>query len=75
MARIPSFATVDPFNGMTADQPGLLRNLAAGEWLDTDSYREDIVDPMTGERFLDVPDTRDFAPFIAGLRSCPKSGR
>ena len=29
---------------------------------------------MNGERFLDVPDTQDHAPFIAGLTSCPKYG-
>ena len=30
--------------------------------------------PINGDAFLEVPDTKDFAPFIDGLRRCPKSG-
>lgn len=74
MSHVPDYATVDPFNGMTAAQPGAVRNLVAGEWLDTSAHREDVVDPMTGERFLEIPDTTDLQPFIAALRSCPKTG-
>jgi len=69
-----SFATVDPFAGMTGDNPGKLHNLVGGQWVDAGSYRNDIVDPMNGEAFLQVPDTQDLAPFIAGLERCPKSG-
>ena len=69
-----SFATVDPFAGMAGENPGKLQNLVAGQWTDAESYRDDIVDPMNGEQFLLVPDTRDLAPYIAGLESCPKSG-
>jgi 1-pyrroline-5-carboxylate dehydrogenase len=69
-----SFATVDPFAGMTDSNPGKLRNLVGGQWVSTDKYRDDIVDPMNGAAFLQVPDTQDMAPFIAGLESCPKSG-
>jgi len=69
-----AFATVDPFAGMTAGAPGKLQNLVDGQWVDSEPYRDDIVDPMNGEAFLKVPDTQDLAPFIAGLRSCPKSG-
>jgi 1-pyrroline-5-carboxylate dehydrogenase len=69
-----AFATVDPFAGMTGKAPGRLQNLVGGAWVDGDAYRDDIVDPMTGEPFLDVPDTRDFDPFIRGLAGCPKSG-
>lgn len=68
------FATVDPFAGMTGDAPGRLQNLVGGQWIDAPQYRDDIVDPMNGERFLEVPDTEDLEPFIAGLASCPKSG-
>jgi 1-pyrroline-5-carboxylate dehydrogenase len=74
MPHLPEFATVDPFDGMTADQPGVLRNLVAGKWVDASSHRSDIVDPMNGAAFLSIPDTTDHEPFIAGLRSCPKSG-
>ncbi len=73
MSKVPSFATVDPFNGMTGEHPGTLQNLAAGRWRDVDHYH-DIPDPMNGEAFLRVPETRDHAVFIDGLRSCTKSG-
>ena len=69
-----SFATVDPFAGMTAAAPGKLQNLVGGRWVDAESHRDDIVDPLNGEAFLAVPDTQDIAPFIDGLGSCPKSG-
>ena len=71
---LPSFATVDPFNGMTAHNPGQLANLVAGEWQTGSVFRDDIVDPLTGTAFLSIPDTTDLAPFIAGLENCPKSG-
>ena len=74
MPQLPEFATVDPFDGMTADQPGVVRNLVAGKWVDAKELRKDIVDPMNGASFLSVPDTMDHEPFIAGLKSCPKSG-
>ena len=74
MAKLPDFATVDPFDGMTPADPGIQQNLVGGEWVDGDHYHDDIVDPMNGEQFLRIPDTEDHAPFIAGLQSCPKSG-
>jgi len=74
MPQVPEFATVDPFAGMTASAPGTVQNLVAGEWRDTPAYRDNIVDPMNGDLFLKVPDTTEHDPFIAGLRSCPKSG-
>ena len=74
LVGLPAFATVDPFNGMTAEKPGTVCNLVAGEWCPHDVVRGDIVDPMNGARFLDVPDTDRFEGFVAGLRSCPKSG-
>ncbi len=74
MASWKSFATVDPFAGMTGAEPGRLHNLVGGQWVDPGMFRDDIVDPLNGESFLEVPDTQDLAPFIAGLESCPKSG-
>jgi 1-pyrroline-5-carboxylate dehydrogenase len=71
---VPEFVTVDPFEGMTGDNPGTLQNLVGGSWSGSDAGYEEIPDPMNGEPFLRVPDTRDHDPFIAGLRSCPKSG-
>ena len=69
-----TFATVDPFDGMTGDCPGVVENLVGGEWHSGGRYREDIVDPLNGEQFLRVPDTTETKAFIAGLASCPKSG-
>ena len=74
MLHLPEFATVDPFDGMSAAAPGRVQNLADGQWLDANRNRPDIVDPMNGAAFLDIPDTDDLQPFIKGLRSCPKSG-
>ena len=74
MPHLPVFATVDPFDGMTSDQPGVVRNLVAGDWTDASAMRDDIVDPMNGAAFLSIPDTTDHAAFLAGLKSCPKSG-
>ena len=74
MSGVPVFATVDPFDGMTGEKPGTLQNLVSGSWEDSDSGYAEIIDPMNGEVFLKVPDTQQHAPYIAGLRSCPKSG-
>ena len=74
MPAMPEFATVDPFAGMTGKAPGKVQNLLAGRWQDTNAVRDDIPDPMTGEAFLQVPDTEDYSGFIDGLRSCPKTG-
>ena len=74
MTQVPDFATVDPFEGMTATEPGIVRNLLAGEWQDSTKIRDDIPDPLNGEAFLTVPDTQQLEPYIAGLQSCPKYG-
>lgn len=71
---LDAFATVDPFEQTTASTPGRCQNLAEGRWYSEINLRDDIVDPMNGERFLEVPDTRDAAPFLAGLANCPRHG-
>jgi len=71
--RVASFATVDPFAGMTGQSPAQLQNLVGGQWV-SDSKTMSIVDPLNGERFVEMPDTQDIAPFVAGLKSCPKTG-
>jgi 1-pyrroline-5-carboxylate dehydrogenase len=70
----PAFATVDPFSGMNADDPGIVQNLVTGSWTVAPEVREDIPDPLHGGGFLRVPDTGDLSPFIAGLGTCPKTG-
>jgi len=74
MPHVPAFTTVDPADGMTGADPGRVQNLVAGSWVDAAHIRDDIVDPINGEKFLDVPGTRDHARFLQGLKSCPKSG-
>ncbi|MEM9209726.1 MAG: aldehyde dehydrogenase family protein, partial [Pseudomonadota bacterium] len=74
MSAVPDFATVDPFDGMNSAAPGKVQNLAAGQWADSEQYRSDLPDPMTGDDFLKVPDTSDIQPFVDGLRGMPKFG-
>lgn len=75
MAAVPAFATVDPFDGMNERQPGRVRNLAAGAWKEAATTRDDIPDPLSGGRFIDVPDTTRFESFIDGLKAVPKFGQ
>ncbi len=70
---VASFATVDPFDGMTAQAPARLQNLVGGRWV-SDAKTMSVVDPMNGESFIEMPDTQDIAAFVAGLQSCPKTG-
>ncbi|MDG2377066.1 MAG: aldehyde dehydrogenase family protein [Woeseiaceae bacterium] len=74
MSRTPEFTTVDPFDGMTAANPGILRNLVGGQWVDGDGDYYDLIDPMNGEVFVREPTTNDLGPYLDGLKSCPKSG-
>ena len=68
------FATVDPFDGMTSSAPAPVMNLVDGNWVAAQRVREDIPDPMSGARFIDVPDTHDSEPFLQSFSSCPKTG-
>ena len=68
------FATVDPYEGMTTQSPGHVQNLVGGKWISESGIRDDIVDPLNGGRFLDVPDTTNTTPFLDGLAACPKTG-
>jgi len=68
------FATVDPFEGMTTQSPGQVQNLVGGKWISESGIRDDIVDPLTGGRFLEVPDTTNMTPFLDGIATCPKTG-
>ena len=51
--KVATFATVDPFEGMTEASPGHAQNLAGGQWVSVAQLRDDIVDPMNGRRFLE----------------------
>ncbi|GAQ87509.1 delta-1-pyrroline-5-carboxylate dehydrogenase 1 protein [Klebsormidium nitens] len=73
-ASVPSFATLDP-DALSGSQPGTAYNLVGGEWTSSASAVP-IPDPLTGEPFLTIPNTQrdECAPFIASLKSVPKSG-
>lgn len=70
---VESFASFRPFDGMTAAAPARAMNLVGGNWVSADKTMT-VPDPLNGEPFIEMPDTQDIAPFIAGLRSCPKTG-
>lgn len=72
--KLTSFATVDPFDGMTGKAPGQVQNLAGGKWFSSENVRNDILDPLNGELFLAVPDTKNAKPFVDGFARCPKYG-
>ena len=71
--KIPSFATIDPFDGMTGSAPAIAQNLVGGEWV-SGTKTLTVPDPMNGEPFIEMPDTENIGPFVAGLKSCPKTG-
>ena len=48
---ISSFATVDPFDGMTGDAPAQCQNLVGGQWV-SDSETLTVPDPLNGETVL-----------------------
>jgi 1-pyrroline-5-carboxylate dehydrogenase len=52
-----------------------LRNFVGGRWQRTERYAE-LINPINGKPGLRYPDTHtnELEPFLAGLRSCPKSG-
>ena len=57
MADLTSFATLDPVNGMNEQNPGKVLNLVKGKWTKTSKLRKDIPDPLSGNYFLDIPET------------------
>jgi len=71
---VPSFASVDPVT-MSASTPHTVFNLVDGKWSRTEKYTE-IVDPLNGEKFLNVPDTKEkeLELFVRSAKLCPKSG-
>ncbi|KAL3918516.1 MAG: hypothetical protein SGPRY_005988 [Prymnesium sp.] len=71
---LPSWATVDP-SGMSAARPAIGKNLVGGQWSDT-STQHTVIDPLNGEEFMLVPDTRgeEILPFVERMRSCPRHG-
>lgn len=52
-----------------------LNNFVGGRWTKTKKFAE-LISPLNGLPMLKHPDTKpdELEPFLAGLRSCPKSG-
>jgi len=61
---------------ISGSRPAHLMNFVDGKWVEANKYRE-VVDPMSGEPFIQVPDTseEELAPFIQSLAKCPKYGQ
>eukprot|EP00271_Cylindrocystis_brebissonii_P004328 TRINITY_DN15974_c0_g1_i1.p1 TRINITY_DN15974_c0_g1~~TRINITY_DN15974_c0_g1_i1.p1 ORF type:complete len:568 (+),score=60.97 TRINITY_DN15974_c0_g1_i1:191-1894(+) len=73
-AALREFATLDP-DQLSIGSPTQVLNLVKGEWQGTEKC-ERIIDPLTGERMLEVADTQthELQPFVDSLRECSKSG-
>ena len=69
MSNLSKFTTLDPLKGMNKEDPGRVQNLVNGKWIESSDFHEDIPDPLNGEHFLKVPDTKDFSAFIQSLNT------
>jgi 1-pyrroline-5-carboxylate dehydrogenase len=68
------FVTVDP-DKLNKSTPCKLCNLVGGKWIGAKKYL-DIIDPMNGDPFIQMPDTKvdELGPFIESINAVPKSG-
>ncbi|EAR83878.1 delta-1-pyrroline-5-carboxylate dehydrogenase (macronuclear) [Tetrahymena thermophila SB210] len=73
-STIPKWATCDPYT-LSESKPYTLQNLVSGKWKDAKEYTT-VVDPMNGDKFLRVPDTKgdEINEFIVNAKKVPKSG-
>ena len=71
---VPSFSTIDPWQ-VSGAKPHTVCNLLNGTWSKAVST-ETMPDPLNGEPFLLVSDTKkaELPAFIESLNSCSKSG-
>lgn len=60
---------------MSAARPAVGKNLVGGQWTET-STQHTVIDPLNGEEFVLVPDTRgeEILPFVERMRNCPRHG-
>eukprot|EP00929_Paragymnodinium_shiwhaense_P067506 TRINITY_DN3396_c0_g1_i1.p1 TRINITY_DN3396_c0_g1~~TRINITY_DN3396_c0_g1_i1.p1 ORF type:complete len:559 (-),score=127.25 TRINITY_DN3396_c0_g1_i1:371-2047(-) len=70
----PVWATMNP-ETLSPAAPFQIQNLLEGKWTGTKEYR-DLVDPLTGETFLKLPDTKgaELDAFAKSAATCSKSG-
>lgn len=72
---LQKFATVNPFT-LSEKKPYRVQNKVGGTWKGSKHYMQ-LVDPLNGENFLEVPETneeQEFHEFINSIKECPKSG-
>ena len=55
--NIPSYFTLDP-HSLSESNPFTGQNLVGGKWVDSNHYQT-IIDPMNGDKFINVPDTQE----------------
>ena len=74
-SALNKFATVNPFI-LSGAKPYRVQNIVNGTWKDAlDNIQ--IVDPLNGEEFLEVPNTNtkgELDEYVASIKQCPKSG-
>lgn len=61
---------------ISQDNPAVLYNLIEGTWKKAEDYTE-FPDPLTGEAFIKVPDTKtekELIEFKESMEKCVKSG-
>ena len=63
-APIKKIFTFDPFKKNEERQIHQVQNLIWGEWTKELKENEEILDPVSGEVFLRVPNTTDFSEYI-----------
>jgi len=69
-----TFASIDPWE-VSGTKPHQGKNLLNGNW-QSSKFEQEVVDPMNGEVFMSMPDTKDeeLGAFVQSLNSCSKSG-
>lgn len=83
VSSISAFATLRDADAWSGAKPHAVKHLLAGVWLEGGAgaapEEVDVIpDPLNGEPFLRVPraggSAVDLAPWVASLKSCPKTG-
>lgn len=73
--KIPEWATVNPYtlNEKTCYK---MQALVGGKWKDKASSYVTVVDPLNGDKFLQIPnsDQAEIQEFVNSSKQCPKSG-
>jgi len=74
-SSLQKFATLNP-SSLSGEKPHKLQNRIGGVWKDSRNYKS-IVDPLNGEKFIEVPEIsteEEINEVIQSMNKCPKSG-